>query len=186
MWFSYLSCSGHIYVYRISASNKSYNEKCFAFLFMSLSSILQNVTKLIISVGLGGLLQISGENLQGCWDVFFEILIASKGASTLSGCFNTFRSLNKRWMSPAQTKTAEWTAEKFLDKPQATNDKQSPKHKLGNWTNRWSKVQTDARCRNFTFRKQVMPFPQHLENLLTLNKFFPTKLKEKENMQVTT
>ena len=86
MWFTYPSCSGHIYVYGISASNKSYNEKCFGFLFMSLSSILQNVTKLIISVGLGGLLQISGENLQGCWDVFFEILIASKGASALSVC----------------------------------------------------------------------------------------------------
>ena len=26
-------------------------------------------------------------------------------------------------MSPAQTKTAEWTAEEFLDKPQTTNDK---------------------------------------------------------------
>ena len=85
-------------------------------------------------------------------------------------------------MSPPQTKTAEWTAEEFLDKPQTTNDKQSPKHKLGNWKNRWSKAQTDARCRNFPFRKQVMPFSQHLENLLTLNKVFPTKLKKKENM----
>ena len=182
MCMTYTSCTGQICIYRVSASNKSYNEKCFAFLFMSLSSILQNVTKLIISVGLGGLLQISGENLQGCWNVFFEILIASQGASALSVCFNTFRSLNKRWLSPAQTTTAEWTAEEFLDKPQTTNDKQSPKHKLSNWTNRWSKVQKDVRCRNFLFRKQVMPFSQHLENLLTLNKVFPTKLKKKENM----
>ena len=65
---------------------------------------------------------------------------------------------------------------------QTTNDKQSPKHKLSNWTNRWSKAQADARCRNFPFCKQVVPFSQHLENLLTLNKFFPTKLKKKENM----
>ena len=62
----------------------------------------------------------------------------------LSVCFNTFRNFNrsliKRRMSPTQTITTEWTAEKCLDK-----DKQSPKHKLGNRTNRWSKLQADAR-----------------------------------------
>ena len=31
---------------------------------------------------------------------------------------------------------------------QMTNDKQTSKHKLGNRTNRWSKVQADARCPN--------------------------------------
>ena len=44
-------------------------------------------------------------------------------------------SLNKRRMSPAQAITIELTAEIHLDK-----------HKLGNWTNRWSKVQEDACC----------------------------------------
>ena len=54
------------------------------------------------------------------------------------------RSLNKRRMSPAQTITTEWTAEKYLDK--RVQSKQTPKHKLGNRTNRRSKVQADARC----------------------------------------
>ena len=45
-------------------------------------------------------------------------------------------------MSPAQTITAEWTAEKWVDK--RVQSKQTPKHKLGNGTNRWSKVQVDA------------------------------------------
>ena len=44
------------------------------------------------------------ENLQRCGDVFFDILITSKGTSALRS-FNTFRyfnrSLNKRRMSPA-------------------------------------------------------------------------------------
>ena len=31
---------------------------------------------------------------------------------------------------------------------QTTNDKQASKHKLGNRTNRWSKVQADAHCPN--------------------------------------
>ena len=31
---------------------------------------------------------------------------------------------------------------------QMTNDKQTSKHKLGNRTDRWSKVQADARCPN--------------------------------------
>ena len=31
---------------------------------------------------------------------------------------------------------------------QTTNDKQTPKHKLGNLTNRWPKVRADARCPN--------------------------------------
>ena len=43
----------------------------------------------------------------------------------LSVCFNTFRNLNrsskKRRMSPAQTITTEWMAEKCLDKRQTTN-----------------------------------------------------------------
>ena len=43
----------------------------------------------------------------------------------LSVCFNTFRnfsrSLNKRRMSPGQTITTEWTAEKCLDKRKLTN-----------------------------------------------------------------
>ena len=66
----------------------------------------------------------------------------------LSVCFNTLRnfnrSLNKGRMYLAQTIKTEWTAEKCLDK--RPNDKQTPKHKLGNRTNRWSKVQADARC----------------------------------------
>ena len=36
--------------------------------------------------------------------------------------------------------------------------------------------------RNFPFRKQAMPFTQHLVNFLTLNNFFSTKLKKKENI----
>ena len=32
---------------------------------------------------------------------------------------------------------------------QMTNDKQTPDHKLGNRTNRWWKVQADARCPSF-------------------------------------
>ena len=35
---------------------------------------------------------------------------------------------------------------------------------------------------NFPFRKQAMPFSRHLENFLTLNKFFSTKLKKNEDM----
>ena len=65
-------------------------------------------------------------------------------------CFNTFRNLNRslnmRQMSPAQTITTEWTAEKCLDK--RVQSQQTPKHKLGTRTNRWSKVQADARCPN--------------------------------------
>ena len=34
----------------------------------------------------------------------------------------------------------------------------------------------------FLFVKKAMPFSHHLENFLTLNKFFFTKLKKKENM----
>ena len=34
----------------------------------------------------------------------------------------------------------------------------------------------------FSFRKQAMPFTEHLENVLTLDKFFSTKLKKKENI----
>ena len=60
----------------------------------------------------------------------------------LSVCFKHW-SLNRRRMSPAQTITTEWTAEKCSDKRQTTNKR--PRHKLGNRTNRWSKVQADAR-----------------------------------------
>ena len=64
----------------------------------------------------------------------------------LSVCFNTLRnfnrSLNKGRMYLAQTIKTEWTAEKCLDK--RPNDKQTPKHKLGNRTNRWSKLQAEA------------------------------------------
>ena len=35
---------------------------------------------------------------------------------------------------------------------------------------------------NFSFRKQAMPFTQHLKSFLTLDKFFSTKLKKKENI----
>ena len=38
-----------------------------------------------------------------------------------------------------------------------------------------------GRRRNFPFRKQAMPFSQHLENFLTLNKFVSTKVKKKGN-----
>ena len=68
------------------------------------------------------------ENLQRCWDVMFDILTASEGASAL-GIFNTFRnckrSLNKRRMSPAQTITSEWTEEKYLDKRQTNPQTQA-------------------------------------------------------------
>ena len=42
--------------------------------------------------------------------------------------------------------------------------------------------QNSCHC-NFFFHKQAMPFSQHLENFLTLNKFFSTKLKKKENIK---
>ena len=77
----------------------------------------------------------------------------------LSVCFNTSRnfnwSLNGRRMSPAQTITTEWKAEKCSDKRQTTNKR--PKHKLGNRTNRWSKVQADAR---FPSCKKKIYFPK--------------------------
>ena len=47
-------------------------------------------------------------------------------------------------MSSTQTITTERTAEKWVDR--RVQSKQTPKHKLGNRTNRWSKVQEDARC----------------------------------------
>jgi len=60
-------------------------------------------------------------------------------------------------MSPAQTITTEWTAAKCLDK--RVQSKQTPKHKLGNQTNRWSKVRVDARCpsRKKQFKQQREP-----------------------------
>ena len=64
-------------------------------------------------------------------------------------CFNTFRNFNRslnqrRMATAAQTIKTEWTAEQCLDK--RVQSKQTPKHKLGNRTNRWSKVQADAHC----------------------------------------
>ena len=41
------------------------------------------------------------------------------------------------------------------------------------------------RRRSFPFRKRSMPFSRHLEIFLTANEFFSTKLKRKENLQVT-
>ena len=84
------------------------------------------------------------ENLQRCWDVMFDILTASDGASAL-GIFNTFRnckrSLNKRRMSPAQTITSEWTEEKCLDKRQT-----NPQTQARQPNKRMVKMQADARC----------------------------------------
>ena len=52
---------------------------------------------------------VSKQNLQRCENVFFDVLITSKGASVLSVCLNAFRnfnrSLNKRRMFPAMTIT---------------------------------------------------------------------------------
>ena len=66
----------------------------------------------------------------------------------LSVCFNTFRnfngSSNKRQMSPTQTITTEWMAKQWVDK--RVENKQTPKHKLDNRINRWSKVQEDTCC----------------------------------------
>ena len=66
----------------------------------------------------------------------------------LSACSNALRnlngSLNKRRTYPTQTITTEWTAAKCLDK--RVQSKQTHGHKLGKQTNRWSKVQADARC----------------------------------------
>ena len=42
------------------------------------------------------------------------------------------------------------------------------------------------RRRSFPFRKRSMPFSRHFEIFLTVNEFFATKLKKKENLQVTT
>ena len=49
-------------------------------------------------------------------------------------------------MSPTKTITSERTAEKCLD--ERVQSKQTRKHKLGNRTNRWSKLQADACCPN--------------------------------------
>ena len=46
---------------------------------------------------------------------------------------------------------------------QMTNDKQTSKHKLGNRTNRWSKVQADARCPNS--KKQLTPKTTSIKRL---------------------
>ena len=47
----------------------------------------------------------------------------------------------------------------------------------------WKPAQ--PRCA-FLFRKRSMPFSGHLNFFLTVNEFFSTKLKKKENLQVTT
>ena len=39
-----------------------------------------------------------------------------------------------------------------------------------------------GRRRKFPFRKRSMPFSRHLEIFLTVNEFFSTKLKKKENL----
>ena len=84
------------------------------------------------------------ENLQRCGDVFFDILIGfdPRYVSKLT------RSLNKRLMSPKQTITTEWTAEKWVDK--RVKSKQTPKHKLA------ATEQTDGRNCWKTLSAQVV------------------------------
>ena len=69
-----------------------------------------------------------------------ELSVGFKTSGNLNG------NLNKRRLSSsaAQTITTEWTAEIWVNK--RVQRKQTPKHKLGNRANRWSKVQEDARC----------------------------------------
>ena len=50
----------------------------------------------------------------------------------------------------------------------------------------WSDPGGRKRSRKFPFRKRSLPFSRHLEIFLTVNEFFSTKLKKKENMQVAT
>ena len=76
--------------------------------------------------------------LWGCL-LWYNVFWLQAKELRLSVCFNTFRNFNKRRMSPAQTITTEWVAEKWVDK--RVQSKQTLKHKLGNRTNRWSKVQ---------------------------------------------
>ena len=78
----------------------------------------------------------------------FDIMITSKGASTpASLCCNTFRnlkgSLNKKTDVSCSNNT-NWMNGREMFR-QMTNDKQTSKHKLGNRTNRWSKVQAGRR-----------------------------------------
>ena len=42
-----------------------------------------------------------------------------------------------------------------------------------------TKAMNDRCRRKFSSREQAMPFSQHLENFLTLNKFLSSKLKKK-------
>ena len=65
------------------------------------------------------------KTFNGC---FFDILITSKGPSSLGMFRNLIRSLNKCLMSPPQTITTERTAEKLVGK--RVKIKQTPKHKL--------------------------------------------------------
>ena len=47
-------------------------------------------------------------------------------------------------------------------------------------------MSSSRRRGKFPFRKRSVPFSRHLEIFLTVNDFFSTKLKKKENLQVTT
>ena len=41
---------------------------------------------------------------------------------------------------------------------------------------------SSARRSSFPFHKRSMPFSRHFGNFLTINEFFSTKLKKKENL----
>ena len=106
-----------------------------------------------------------------CGDVFFDILIPSKGGSALA-IFNTFRnfnkSLNKRRMSlAAQTVTTEWTAEKWLEK--RVQGKQMPKHKLDNGTNSVGRRSLSKQQKQFEQQRQQRQRQHRLKNDLKFN-----------------
>ena len=85
-------------------------------------------------------------NLQHCGNVFFSILITSKGVSGFRYTLIHFKTLIGnliRWFSPAQTITTESTAKKWVDK--RVQIKKAPKDKLSSRRNTWSKVQEDTR-----------------------------------------
>ena len=60
-------------------------------------------------------------------------------------------------------------------------------YNLDSCENKTSKKKVKPQRRgSFPFRKRSMPFSRHLEIFfLAVNKFFSTKLKKKENLQVT-
>ena len=79
-----------------------------------------------------------------------------KQKSFASRCFNTFRgfnrSLNKRQIFPAQTKTTEWTAEKWVGKRQS---KQKPRHNAAEQTDgRKCKEKFAAQAANGIFSRE--------------------------------